>query len=744
MGAIFDEYLVFRQEQGPDVELVVSGDEFYARYETTDGFTVVYDLDLGLYCYADLEDGHFVSTGTPLSKRPPVGLRRHLKESPEVRNAKFQQRYNTLRPPEPVAAHHMLRTFGPNRGLLDGRRISEGQVRGLTILVDFADLQSAVTVADVEEMLNGANYQVNGNFCSVRDYYRLVSGNKLDYTNTVMGPVKLSKPQAYYKNTLFVKEALDAIAGQLNNDFSSFDGKSEGIIDAVNFMYAGRTVYEGELWPHNFTVNLHYGNYRTNFYMLTSLGRSRVDLSLGTFCHESGHLLCRFPDLYDYGQRDGDFEKSHGMGVYCLMGSGNHLNRGRTPAPVCGYLRDIVGWTKNEIVLNNVGDFEARHGDYSTVIKHETGKPNEFFIVENRSQLGLDTHLPSSGLAVYHCDWLGSNEWQGGNADRHYQCGLLQADGHLDLEKNMNGGDTGDLYAQSAGAVLSHQTTPSSCRWDGSDSGLIIGDISAPGERMTFRVGTPVIGNVARGEITPDMLIPDNQPAGIRSAITINKSGKADAIKVRVSIIHPYINDLQVELIAPSGKRVLLHDQTGGGQDDLKQTWESASLAALAALKEESIQGTWTLAIRDLARQDTGRLNWWGLEIAYSPSYQTVSGDAAPNLAIPDADPQGVQSAIAIASAGKARAIKVAVEIRHTYLGDLLVDLVAPSGHSVSLHNRTGGSQDDLRVTYDLSSAPALAALIGEAIQGNWTLRVRDLEAMDTGTLEKWTLTLSY
>ena len=33
MGAIFNEFLIFPQENGPDVELVVNGDEFYARYE---------------------------------------------------------------------------------------------------------------------------------------------------------------------------------------------------------------------------------------------------------------------------------------------------------------------------------------------------------------------------------------------------------------------------------------------------------------------------------------------------------------------------------------------------------------------------------------------------------------------------------------------------------------------------------------------------------------------------------------
>ena len=36
-----------------------------------------------------------------------------------------------------------------NDGLLEGRRVSEGIVHGLTILANFADLQATVSPADV-------------------------------------------------------------------------------------------------------------------------------------------------------------------------------------------------------------------------------------------------------------------------------------------------------------------------------------------------------------------------------------------------------------------------------------------------------------------------------------------------------------------------------------------------------------------------------------------------------------------
>jgi subtilisin-like proprotein convertase family protein len=261
---------------------------------------------------------------------------------------------------------------------------------------------------------------------------------------------------------------------------------------------------------------------------------------------------------------------------------------------------------------------------------------------------------------------------------------------------------------------------------------------------MRFRIGEQVKGNVARAEITTDLLIPDNQPAGVQSRAAIVERGSARSIKVHVSIIHTYIGDLQVELVAPSGKKALLHDKKGGGQNDLKQTWTSQSLPVLAALGGEAIEGQWTLAIRDLARRDTGRLNWWLLEIEYEPSARVVEAQAQPNAAVPDASPAGIESQIGVTQTGALSDIQVGVQIAHTYRGDLVVDVVAPSGRTATLHNREGGSKHDLRVTYDRTAAPALSGLLGEQIKGEWKLRVRDLAEIDQGTLEAWSLKLSY
>jgi hypothetical protein len=91
MTGIFGDTFNFPQENGPELSLVVHGDESYARYETPSGYTVIYDPELGLYTYALTDDqGKFVSSKTPTNEEPPANLPLHLKESFPVRSAKAE------------------------------------------------------------------------------------------------------------------------------------------------------------------------------------------------------------------------------------------------------------------------------------------------------------------------------------------------------------------------------------------------------------------------------------------------------------------------------------------------------------------------------------------------------------------------------------------------------------------------------------------------------------------------------
>jgi len=77
---------------------------------------------------------------------------------------------------------------------------------------------------------------------------------------------------------------------------------------------------------------------------------------------------------------------------------------------------------------------------------------------------------------------------------------------------------------------------------------------------------------------------------------------------------------------------------------------------------------------------------------------------------------------------------QVAVNIVHTYIGDLKVDLVAPDGSIYTLHNHTGSSTDNINQTYTVN-------LSGEVLNGTWKLRVNDNAGGDVGYINSWSVT---
>ncbi len=105
-------------------------------------------------------------------------------------------------------------------------------------------------------------------------------------------------------------------------------------------------------------------------------------------------------------------------------------------------------------------------------------------------------------------------------------------------------------------------------------------------------------------------------------------------------------------------------------------------------------------------------------------------------------------SFIDIADCARIYDISVYVDITHTYIGDLVVTLQSPSGTDIVLHNRTGGSSDDITGTYAISggtltSAESLSRLVGTNANGEWALQVGDYASGDTGYIERFTLTLA-
>lgn len=371
---------------------------------------------------------------------------------------------------------------------------------GLTILVDFPNWKGTIPQQDVNDYCNKPGYTGNENKGSVFDYFYKQSGGRLRYYNVVTPYVTVPYPYAYYRDAsktygdnarTLLRDALEQLIAD-GFDFSSCTTNSSGGLHGVNLFYAGFSGGKKGLWPHTGDVTdkiylgngMHVGKYQAT-YLATAL-------TLGTFCHENGHLICRFPDLYD-----GDFS-STGNGHYSLMSSKFEDQ----PASVGAYLRYRAGWAEVfEISSNSSYRASVRVDDGPLYQYLNPAASNEYFLIENRAKIGREAeqYLPSQGLMIMHGDEKGSNNNEQMSEDRHYQASIEQAAGRFALETpNSAGGAKSDLFRAGGKTRFDDTTLPNAHWWknatsddmtSGDPSGLSIRDIGPVGETMTFIVG---------------------------------------------------------------------------------------------------------------------------------------------------------------------------------------------------------------------------------------------------------------
>ena len=133
----------------------------------------------------------------------------------------------------------------------------------------------------------------------------------------------------------------------------------------------------------------------------------KVMCGIGTFCHEFSHVL-GLPDWYDTA-----YDK-YTVGSWTIMASGNYNNYGNTPPTYSSYERFYLGWLKPE-QLKRPGVYamqsllESNSAYLIAASEHnlmgKSPSPNEFFMIEYRTQVGWDAYLPGKGMLVWHIDY---------------------------------------------------------------------------------------------------------------------------------------------------------------------------------------------------------------------------------------------------------------------------------------------------------------------------------------------------
>ena len=438
----------YRQPGGSSIRLYVKGSQYYARTVTKDGYTVIHNPEDQTYYYARLNaqgDG-FIPTNLKVGRDQPVGLAKHIRLNPSQRKKRWEKKNTRLnahkiqrwknrvraaqqrRNPQPEVAGEGS-TGGASAQFAPAFAPVNGNKKGLTILVQFPDDPDTAaadptdfpsTQAKMERYCNELGYNDDGNTGSVRDYFRDQSLNAVDYSMLVTAIVTVPQPRNYYNYSDYPANTTLRDSGQagrtlltdaiqvLKNQNFNFDALTlEGSnVLSTNLFFAGNTsgVWSEGLWPHRWvmspkpsvTIN---GITRYIFdYQITNITNNSP--KIGTFIHESGHLLLDYPDLYDYGG------ESNGIGTHGLMASGNFANGGRTPAPINLYFKDIVGWA-------NITEISAAQYVNTTLpttgnVGYRIRKPgvsNEYFVVENRgSGDKWGTYVPDKGIMIWHID----------------------------------------------------------------------------------------------------------------------------------------------------------------------------------------------------------------------------------------------------------------------------------------------------------------------------------------------------
>ncbi len=403
---------VLHQPNGVAFRAKLWGDEHQHGYQTLSGYTIVKNRSTGYWTYALRGPrGRLVpSTSRVAINVPPADLQPGL-----------------------VAEPRKEAQSGPASPIYP----ANGPHRSLVILAQFANSPAPRTAAAAwSSAFFGATDSVN-------HYYREVSYGKFGllpaaenqgtYADGVIGWLKINTINQPIGSSAEaqVKAAMSAADQYIN--FANYDSDRDQSIEpnelhitVIAAGYEQATCNTQSVWGHR---NVMYGTPPT--LDTTKVGVKGYTIfgevqctggehmaTLGIMAHEIGHDL-GMPDLYDTDKSSGN-GLDGGVGHWSLMASGT-WNRtagtysGSSPAHLDPFLKSYMGWLTPQQVTGTVNGVQLAASETSARAVQLRSNPSgvdwsftsrvgtgEYFLVENRQQIGYDAALPRCGVLVWH------------------------------------------------------------------------------------------------------------------------------------------------------------------------------------------------------------------------------------------------------------------------------------------------------------------------------------------------------
>jgi len=290
------------------------------------------------------------------------------------------------------------------------------------------------------------------------------------------------------------RAALTLIDSAVN--FAAYDTNSNGYVTSdellILYIVAGQSNLVGAhasgdaTWPT-------YDSVRVGSYARFGERHSaNHDATIGVIAHELIHHRWGLRDLYDQ-----DFS-SAGIGWLGIMGSGSNARKsgeeyGETPVHPTGFSKIKMGFISPTVITAD-GTYTAYdiNSASNNVFKVQSGTANEYFLIENRNNLGYDRALNSlsggtfaGGLLITHIDENVNNN-------------LNDSQRLVDIEEANNAmldsaccGHVNNFFFNGNSGTFNNSSTPNSKKNDGSASNISITSIGSQGSSMSFTIDIP-------------------------------------------------------------------------------------------------------------------------------------------------------------------------------------------------------------------------------------------------------------
>lgn len=317
---------------------------------------------------------------------------------------------------------------------------ARGNVRGIVLLVAFADVPFSTDSATIHDLLearyNGENYtedfdytfysatygdnlHVGGTISgSARDYFRDQSLGLFTPTFDVFGPITLDNNRIYYganeragKDTNargMVKDACRKVFDMGLTDFTPYDNDGDGYVDYVYLVFAGNDEAQfgpaESIWSHAWTLPspLVLGGMRISSYACSGellIDSKDVPAGIGTFVHEFSHVI-GLPDFYNTALKQG--EEDFCMDYWSVMDYGLYCLEGYNPAGYTSFERYSMGWIPARN-LNEADDITLLTTDDDPVMYRAFVNDDDttsYFVFENVQKTRWNRNKAAYGLMI--------------------------------------------------------------------------------------------------------------------------------------------------------------------------------------------------------------------------------------------------------------------------------------------------------------------------------------------------------